>query len=133
MAKDWNTAVNELEHHVLAYYVANFAKEFTMVPRAWPHGELLLIIEDKINVAARPFGAKAMAASTNAARELLHLLVEKGGFSRIEGPFNSIMHKYQPVAYRNCIDEIQNTNPLIIQARSAGPEFWNTSIQSVSA
>ncbi len=46
-------SLSDLEQHILAYYVAGAAKDLTAAPRFYPFGELILIVEDKMQVATR--------------------------------------------------------------------------------
>lgn len=116
--------LSPLEQHVFAYFVANGAESFTMVPRWWPDGELVLVIEDKIRVATRKFGVKANMASPKVARALLDLLIERDAFSTKQGDFGSTMHQFQPDAYRASIEALQESDPIIVKAQAADPGFW---------
>jgi hypothetical protein len=46
------------EQHVLAYYLANGAQDFAMVGRFFPYGELVLVLQDKIQVAIASSGPR---------------------------------------------------------------------------
>jgi hypothetical protein len=116
-------SLSELEQHVFAYYVANGAQDLAMVPRFWPYGELVLIVEDKIQMATRKFGYKIGMVCPKVARALLDLLIERGGFSTTKDSL-STMHQYQSKPYLDCIKDLQETNPIILKARAGGPDFW---------
>src|SRR5690606_7803129 len=69
--------LTDLEHHVLAYYVAGHANELNVATRWYPYGELVLIIEDKITVAVRKFGPKARGKAKPAAKAFVdHMIAE---------------------------------------------------------
>ena len=125
--------LSELEQHVLAYYLANGAENFTMVPRWWPYGELVLVIEDKVRVAVRKFGVKANMASAKVARALLDLLIEREAFTTKQSDLGSAMHQFQPDGYRAVINELQQGSPLFQQAQSAGPDFWQDAFAKVTS
>lgn len=119
--------LSPFEQHVFAYFVANGAETFTMVPRWWPYGELVLVLEDKIRVATRKFGTKAGTASPKVARALLDLLIEREAFSTKQSDLGSAMHQFQPDAYRAVIKQLQETDPIVRNAQAGGPEFWQRS------
>ena len=116
--------LSELEQLVFSYYVANDARTLNMAPRRWPYGELVHLIEDKIQVAVRKFGIKSMKACPNVARAYLDLLIEREGFSTVANKFGGTMHRYEAGNYVSCIGELQKTNPIILQAEAAGAGFW---------
>jgi hypothetical protein len=117
--------LSETEELVFAYFVANGAQEFAMVGRFFPYGELVLVLEDKIRVATRKFGAKAGRAPSSVARAFLDLLIEQGAFSTVKNKFGGAMHQYQPDAYVKCLKDLRETNPIVVKAQAAGPGFWD--------
>jgi hypothetical protein len=117
-------SLTELEHHVYAYYVATDAAQFQAAPRFYPHGELILIIADKVEVATRKFGRKATAKANTAAAALLDKLVASGAYSTKQNEFGGTMHQFQADAYKAFLGDEQQNDPIIQQARAAGPEFW---------
>lgn len=121
--------LSELEQHVFAYYVANWAQDLRMDPRFCPYGELLPLIEDKIKVATSLFGAKPAMACPNVARALLDLLIERGGFSTFKNDFGT-MYQYHTENYRKCIKDLQESNAIILKAQSVGPDFWEKTFES---
>ena len=116
--------LSELEQHVFAYYVENGAAQLEMVGRFWPYGELVLIVEDKVQLAVRKFGFKAQMASPKVARAFLDLLIERGGFSSAKSDLGATMHQYQAPQYRDCIQHLSAADPIILKARAAGPSYW---------
>jgi hypothetical protein len=126
-------SLSEIEQHVFAHYVANAAQDLTMVPRAWPYGELVLIIEDKVQLATRPFGFKAAMACPNVARAFLDLMIERQGFSTLDNGFGGSMHRYQGEPYRNGLRDLQQTDPIIQQAQAEGAGFWEEAFARLSA
>jgi hypothetical protein len=124
--------LSELEQHVFAYYVANGAQDFTMAGRFFPHGELVLMIADKVQVATRKFGRKVTMTTPKVARSFLDLLIEREAFSTVKNDFGGTMHQYQAKNYQDCIRELQETNPIILKAQAAGPEFWEEAFAELS-
>ena len=122
-----------LEQHVFAYYVANAAEQLNMVPRYWPYGELKLLVEDKVQVAVRKFGLKAKMASPNVARVLLDLLIERDAFSTVKNEHGGTMHQYQAANYRSCVRELQETDPVILKAKAAGPGYWDDAFAALTS
>jgi hypothetical protein len=123
-------SLSELEQHIFAYYVATAAKDLSMVPRYWPYGELVLIVEDRMRLAVRKFGVKAEMATPKVSRAYLDLMVERGGFSTTKDDL-STMHQYQAEAYGKCLAELQATDPLVLKAQSGGPTFWQDAFAAV--
>jgi hypothetical protein len=116
-------SLSELEQHVFAYYLANGAQNLTMVPRYWPYGELVLIVEDRIQLATRKFGVRVELTSPKVARAFLDLMIERGGFSTTKDDL-STMHQYQSEPYLKCVKELLETNPIVAKARAGSPTFW---------
>jgi hypothetical protein len=117
-------SLTDREQHVLAYYLANGAQDFTMVGRFFPHGELVLVLQDKIQVANRKFGTKASMACPKAAAALLDTLIEKQAFSTTPNKFGGTMHQFQPDIYPKVLKELREANPIVQKAEAAGPDFW---------
>ena len=117
-------SLTQLEQLVLAHYLANGAQDLSIAPRFYPHGELILIVEDKINLGARRFGVKAGMACKNPAREFVDTMVEREAFSSVKNDFGGTMHQFRPDSYRRALGELQQTDPIVAKAREQGPEFW---------
>ena len=128
---DGQMNLSELEQHVFAYYVANGAKEFSMVGRFFPYGELKLVIADKIQVAIRKFGRKASASANAVAAAFLDLLIERGAFSTKTNDYGGTMHQFQAKEYLDLLRE-QESNPILRQA-AADPGFWETKFAELTA
>lgn len=122
--------LSALEEHVLAYYLANAAEGLQMDPRFWPYGELVLIVEDKIQFATRQFGFKVAAAAPNVARAFLDLMIKRGGFSTAKNDYGSTMHQYQRQRYDASIRELRAVNPICMEANASGPEYWERHLRS---
>ena len=116
-------SLSDLEQHVLAYYVATGANELSLAPRRYPHGELVLIVGDKIEVACRPFGRKVRAASKAAAAAFVERMIGEGAFTTQANDFGGTMHQFQPGAYKQAVASWQAGDPLIQQA-AADEGFW---------
>jgi hypothetical protein len=118
-------SLTELEQHVFAYYVATDAAQFQAAPRFYPYGELTLIIADKIQVATRKFGRKAAAKANTVAAALLDKLIAAGAYSTKQNEFGGSMHQFQGDAYKAFLRAENESNPIVQQAKAAGPEFWD--------
>jgi hypothetical protein len=113
-------SLSDLEQHVLAYYVATAAKELSIAPRWYPHGELILIVGDKIEVGLRPFGRKVRAASKAAAAAFVDRMIAEGAFTTQKNDFGGTMHQFQPASYKQAVANWQSSDPLIGQAADDG-------------
>ena len=126
-------ALSPMEQHVFAYYLANGAGDFAMVGRFFPYGELTLLIQDKVQVAVRKYGVKANQACPAAARALLDLMIEKGGFSTTKNKFGGSMHQFQGDAYKAALKELLETDPILQRAKAGGPGFWDETFAAIGA
>lgn len=113
-----------LEHAVFAYFVAEHADTFNLANRYYPYGELVLVWEDKINVATRKFGARARSKAKVASTAFLDLLIEKGGYISKTNDFGGTMHAFQLDEYRTILKELKESDPIILKAKEGGPDFW---------
>jgi hypothetical protein len=126
-------SLTELEQHVYAYYVAGDAAQFQAAPRFYPYGELTLILADKIQVATRKFGRQAYSKAGTVAKELLDELIASGAYSTKQNDFGGSMHQFQGDAYKAFLKREQESNPIIVQAKDAGPEFWAQAFSALTA
>jgi hypothetical protein len=125
-------SLTDLEEHVYAYYVAGDAAQFSAAPRFYPYGELTLIIADKVQVAARKFGRQAASKANAVAAVLLDRLIAAGAYSTKQNDFGGSMHQFQGDAYKQFLRNEQASNPIIVKANDAGPEFWEQAFASLT-
>jgi hypothetical protein len=125
--------LTELEQHAYAYYVATDAAQFSAAPRFYPYGELTLIFADKIQVATRKFGRQTHSKSKTVANALLDKLIEAGAYSTKQNEFGGSMHQFQEPAYKAFLKAEQERDPIILQAKAEGPEFWQTAFERLTA
>jgi hypothetical protein len=118
-------SLTELEHHVYAYYVATDAAQFSAAPRFYPYGELTLIFADKVQVATRKFGRQVHSKSKTAATALIDKLIEAGAYSSKQNEFGGSMHQFQEPAYKAFLKAQQENDPIIVQAKTEGPGYWD--------
>lgn len=123
--------LSPMEELVFARYLAEGAEGFSMVGRFWPHGDLVLIIEDKIQLACLSFGFRARPACAKVARDLVDRLIAQGGFSTARNDLG-VMHQFQTEPYRRCIAQLQEANPTVQAAKAAGPDFWDAAFTAVN-
>lgn len=116
---------SDLEQHVFAYYVNGAADQLNMVGRYWPYGELVLIIEDKVQLSVRKFGPKAQMAAPKVARVFLDDMIARGAFSSEKSDLGGTMHQYQGPKYLARIEELRKTDPVIQKARAGGATYWD--------
>ncbi|MDE2302587.1 MAG: hypothetical protein KGK11_08520 [Sphingomonadales bacterium] len=116
--------MSELEQAVLAYFIGGAAQEFTMAGRWFPRSDLVLIIEDKIQIATRPFGIKVKAKAKAAAESFVADMIAKGGWASKPNDFGGAMHQFQPDIYRQEIKALAGGDPILREACAAGEGFW---------
>jgi hypothetical protein len=117
-------SLNELEEKVLAYYLAGPAGDLNMVGRFWPNAELKMIIEDKVQLATRPFGARVSGCAKPVAAALADQLIEAGAFSTQAGKFGDRMHQFQADRYSVVLEQLRSENPIVQEARTGGADYW---------
>jgi hypothetical protein len=125
-------SLTEIEQHAYAYYVATDAAQFQAAPRFYPYGELTLIIADKVQVATRKFGRPVHSKSPAVAKALLDKLIEAGAYSTKQNEFGGSMHQFQGDAYKAFLKSEQESNPIIVKAKEAGPEFWEQTFAALT-
>ncbi|EJL23224.1 hypothetical protein [Novosphingobium sp. AP12] len=125
--------MTDLIDHMLAYYIAGPASDLSVAPRFYPYGELQLIFDDKVSVAVRKFGMKVRKHSKEAGKAFIDLMIEKGAWSTKEGEYGGSMHQFQADRFREVIREEQKTNPIIVQANTQGPEYWDKAFGNLVA
>ena len=112
-------SLTDLEAHVLAYYVDGAANTLDISGRFYPHGELVMIIADKIQVATRKFGRKANAGSRAAAAAFVDHMIERGAWSTKTNDFGGTMHQFQGDAYKAALKALQESDPAVADLRTA--------------
>jgi hypothetical protein len=126
-------SLTDLEQHVYAYYIAHDAEQFSAAPRFYPHGELVLIFADKIQVATRKFGRQASGKANAVAAVLVDKVIAAGAYSTKQNDFGGSMHQFQEAAYKAFLKAEQAADPIISEASSAGPDFWADAFAKLTA
>lgn len=107
------TELTPLEAHVQAYYLSNAANTLDISGRFYPHGELVMIIADKMQVATRKFGRKAGAATRGAATAFVDHMIAAGAWTTKKNDFGGTMHQFQGEAYRAALKAMQASDPVL--------------------
>jgi hypothetical protein len=126
-------SLTELESHIFAYWIANEAKDFTVAGRFYPHGDLILTMEDKLQIATRKFGARVRSKARAPGIQFLDTLIEKGAFSTTKNEYGGSMHQFQPGVYATTLKEMQDADPIVQQARGEGPDYWRETFERLTA
>ena len=126
-------SLDPLEQHIFAYYLATDAPHFTMAGRFFPHGELVLIVEDKIQIATRKFGQKVTMRAKPVAIAFLDAVIASGGFSTQGSKFGGSMHQFQPDAYPAAVATLAGADPVVAQAAAHGAGFWPETFAALTA
>ncbi len=117
-------SLTEVEELAYAYYLAHDANQFNVTGRWYPHGELVLVIGDKVQVATRKFGRQVHSKANNVSRVWLDRLIETGAYATKQNEFGGSMHQFQPDTYKTVLRQEQAANPIIQEAEGKGPDFW---------
>ena len=121
-----------LEAHVLAYYLANSAKDFNMSGRWFPHGELELIFADKIKVDVRPFGKAAQESARAGALVYLDYMIANGGFENKDQKFGGTMHRYHLEGFPAALAAMKAADAVLAAAAQGGDDFWQNAFASLT-
>ena len=126
-------SLTELEQAIFAYWIANEAKDFTVAGRFYPHGDLVLTMEDKLQIATRKFGARVRSQARAPGVLFLDTLIGKGAFSTTKGEYGGTMHQFQPGVYASVLKELQDVDPIVSQAKGEGPDWWREQFERLTA
>jgi len=125
-------SLTELEQTIYAYYVDGEASVFATAPRFYPHGELVLVLADKITVATRKFGFKVTGKAKNVAGVFLDELIAAGAYSSKTNDFGGTMHQFQGDVYKQFLKGRQDSDPIIAKAKAGGPDFWEQAFAALT-
>jgi len=116
--------LNELESHVLAYFLSNDALDFSIDPRFHERRIFVEMFEDRIYFGTRNFSKAIGGRHPNVANELVDSLIESQALSTTTDQFTGVAHKFDSGKYRACIQRLIDTNEICQRARARGPQFW---------
>ena len=116
----------------LAYFIAEKAPGMDFADKWNPRGELNLVWADKIEVALRKFGRKVRTQSKAIAIELLDYLIANDAYANRENEYGGAMHSFRQAEYRKAIAALQDSNPLVQEARGAGEGFWEQKFSEIT-
>ena len=126
-------STDQIDQTLAAHSVAHGANELTAAPRFYPRGELILIVEDKILVGARPFGVKVRGRAKAAAELFLDRMIAAGAWSTTTNDFGGTMHQFQPDAYKQALKDWQASDPAITAAAAGGDSYWADAFAALTA
>ena len=123
----------DIEQAVFAYYLVSGAPDLTIAPRFYPYGELILIIDDKIQVATRKFGARVSRNTRSAATRFLDTMIAQEAFSTVKNEWGGTMHQFQGDAYKKTLKAFQDKDPIVQAAAAGGADFWQEHFAALAA
>lgn len=126
-------SLNDLESHVLAYYVVGQAEDLNIAGRFFPRNAIIDSIEDKMKIATRKFGRKVGAAARPGATQFVAELIEQGAFSTKEDKFGGVMHQFQTDRYREVLAEKKAADAIIAKAPTADDAYWEATFAELAA
>lgn len=125
-------SLNPLQQAIVAYFVAVPANDLMIATRWYPRGELLLIVDDKFQIATRKFGMKVRMATKPAADAFLQHMIEKGGWETKPQEYGS-MHQFNADAFKRELKAMQASDPLVLAAADGGEDFWKDKFAELTA
>jgi hypothetical protein len=117
-------SLSDLEQAISAYFLAGPANDINIAGRWYPYNEVLLIIDDKFQMAVRKFGPKARGATKPVAKAFIDHMIEKGGWETKQNDFGGTMHQFNLDVFRKELKDLQAANPIVQEGQGAAPEFW---------
>ncbi|MDE2403476.1 MAG: hypothetical protein KGM17_02015 [Sphingomonadales bacterium] len=125
-------SLNPIQEAILAYFIAGQANDLNIATRWYPRGELLLIVDDKFQMAVRKFGVRVRGATKPAADAFLQSMIDKGGWETKPQEYGS-MHQFNHAAFRAALKDMQASNPLVAEAAAGGEDFWKDTFAALTA
>lgn len=126
-------SLNDLESHVLAYYLAGAASDLNIAGRFFPRKAIIDAVEDKMKIATRKFGRKVGAAALPGATLFVDRLIADGAFSTKEDKFGGVMHQFQTDEYRALLAGMKAADPIVAKAPTADDAYWETTFTALVA
>jgi len=125
-------SLNPLQTAIQAYFIAGPANDLMIATRWYPRGELLLIIDDKFQMATRKFGMKVRMGTKPAAEAFLQHMIDKGGWETKPQEYAS-MHQFNADAFKRELKAMQASDPLVLAAAAGGDTFWADKFAELTA
>lgn len=125
-------SMTDLEHHLMAYYAQGQGRELSITGRFYPHAELIMIMADKIEVAARKFGRPVYSKSKGAAAGFVDYMIANGGWNTTENDFGGTMHQFQTDGYKAALRKLHETDPVLQKAAAEGEGYWPKAFASLT-
>jgi hypothetical protein len=126
-------SLSELEQNISAYFLAGPANDINIAGRWYPYNEVLLIIDDKYQMAVRKFGPKARGATKPVAKAFIDHMIDKGGWETKQNDFGGTMHRFNTDVFRKELKDLQAADPIVQEAQGAAPEFWTEKFAALTA
>lgn len=118
-----------MEQVIFARFIDNDAGHLNTTVRHYPHGELIIIIEDRVQQSARKHGVRSPSAFKNVARHFVDMMIENGAFSTVKGEFGGSMHKLDTGAYHRVLGDLRRTNPILQHVSAGTPDLWDRAFE----
>jgi len=125
-------SLTSIQEAAIAYYIAGPANDLNIATRWYPRGELLLIIDDKFQMAVRKFGVRVRGATKPAADKFLADMIDAGGWETKPQEYGT-MHQFNLAGYRAALKAMQAANPLVAAAAAGGEDFWKEKFAELTA
>lgn len=118
---------------ISAYFLAGPANDINIAGRWYPYNEVLLIIDDKYQMAVRKFGPKARGATKQVAKTFIDHMIDKGAWETKHNDFGGTMHQFNTDVFRKELKGLQAADPIVQEAQDAGPDFWTEKFAALTA
>jgi hypothetical protein len=126
-------SLSNLEQTVFAYFLATAANDINIAGRWFPKSEVLLIIDDKFQIAVRKFGTKARGGTKAASSAFVEHMIDKGGWATKENDFGGTMHQWNMEMFRAELKALQAADPIVQRSAGGGESFWQDEFDAATA
>ena len=116
--------ITPLQSHILAHYTCGHGRELSITTRWYPHAELIMIIDDKMAVAARKFGRKVARGTRGAASTFVDMMIAKGAWTTQTNDFGGTMHQFQADVYARVLAQFNAESPIVQRAAAGSESYW---------
>ncbi len=124
--------LNNLEQHVLAYFLAVEASKANVDGRYFRREGFVKIFDDMISFSVERFGGRVATRQSNVATGLVDALIEDNGFVTSHDQYSGTSYQFDRARYRAAISRLQAADAICKQAEASGPEFWVRAFETLN-
>jgi hypothetical protein len=116
---------NELDAHVLAYFLVTRAGNLNIDGRFRRREEFIQMFEDALFYSTQGFGGNVVGRHSSIATTLVDQLIESGSLAASQDKWSGTSYQFDAGRYRVFIKNQTDANAVCQQALQKGPQFWD--------